>query len=243
MIGVAYRANIMPVRVLDSLAGTSSAIARGIRYSVDHGARVINLSVEFFDLLSGRPYTITSSPDVRDAIRYAGEHRVPVVVAAGNSGEADIPSKVLDDSIIYVGATTEHGCLADYSNFGHGVDLVARAAAATPRCPTTPLRARRQGGRNVQQVSFKHGRYGDFSIPRDRSGRIGLKGSRWRRRTSPASSPCCSRRRSSAAHPTTKQIAQRLTETARDLGRRGPIAITPPGLVDAAAALRGSRRR
>ena len=148
MIGVAYRADIMPVRVLDSLdEGTSSAIARGIRYSVDHDARVINLSVEFFDLLSGRPYTITSSPDVRDAIRYAGEHRVPVVVAAGNSGEAEIPSKVLDDSIIYVGATTEHGCLADYSNFGHGVDVVApgrrqrRRAAQRP-----PLRARRQGG-------------------------------------------------------------------------------------------------
>jgi FAD/FMN-containing dehydrogenase len=97
----------MPVRVLDSLdEGTSSAIARGIRYSVDHDARVINLSVEFFDLLSGRPYTITSSPDVRDAIRYAGEHRVPVVVAAGNSGEAEIPSTVLNDSIIYVGAAT-----------------------------------------------------------------------------------------------------------------------------------------
>ena len=179
MIGVAYRADIMPVRVLDSLdEGTSSAIARGIRYSVDHDARVINLSVEFFDLLSGRPYTITSSPDVRDAIRYAGEHRVPVVVAAGNSGEAEIPSKVLDDSIIYVGATTEHGCLADYSNFGHGVDVVAPGRwQRRRRCPTTPTaRPTPRRGATSSRSASSTAEYGDFSIPHDRSGRIGLKG-------------------------------------------------------------------
>ena len=145
MVGVAYRADIMPVRVLDSLGeGSSGAIASGVRYAVDHGAQVINLSVEFFDLLSGRPYTITSSPDVREAIRYAGEHRVPVVVAAGNSSEAEIPSRVLDDSIIYVGATTEHGCLADYSNFGRGRrSRRARGRRRRVAAQRSQLRARR----------------------------------------------------------------------------------------------------
>ena len=214
MIGVAYRADIMPVRVLDSLdEGTSSAIARGIRYSVDHDARVINLSVEFFDLLSGRPYTITSSPDVRDAIRYAGQHRVPVVVAAGNSGEADIPSTVLDDSIIYVGATTEHGCLADYSNFGHGVDVVAPGRRQRRRAAQRPaLRAQRQGGaqRPAGQLQARpvRGLLDPARSQRAPRAEGDLDGGAARhRRHRPAA-----RSKVLGAHPTTKQIAQRLTD-------------------------------
>ena len=42
-------------------------------------------------------------------------------------------------------------------------------------------------------------------------------------------------------HPTTKQIAQRLTETARDLGAPGPDRYYAAGLVDAAAALESGR--
>ena len=242
MIGVAYGADIMPVRVLDSLdEGTSSAIARGIRYSVDHDARVINLSVEFFDLLSGRPYTITSSPDVRDAIRYAGEHRVPVVVAAGNSGEAEIPSKVLDDSIIYVGATTEHGCLADYSNFGHGVDVVAPGGGSDAALPNDPhCLPNAKAGRNVQQVELQaqpvrrlldsarsqrpHRTEGDVDggAPRHRRHRPAarLEGPR-RASDDEADLPAADR-------------------TARDLGAPGPDRYYAAGLVDAAAALRGT---
>ena len=41
-------------------------------------------------------------------------------------------------------------------------------------------------------------------------------------------------------HPTTKQISQRLTDTARDLGAPGPDRYYAAGLVDAAAALRGT---
>ena len=243
MVGVAYRADIMPVRVLDSLdEGTSSAIARGIRYAVDHDAQVINLSVEFFDLLSGRPYTITSSPDVRDAIRYAGQHRVPVVVAAGNSGEASIPSTVLDDSVIYVGATTEHGCLADYSNFGHGVDVVAPGGGSDASLPNDPNCAPNgKAGRNVQQVAFKRGEYGNFAIPRDHGGRVGLKGTSMAAPHVTGVIALLLASKVLGAHPTTAEISKRLTDTARDLGAPGPDRYYAGGLVDAAAALRGTR--
>ena len=84
---------------------------------------------------------------------------------------------MLDDSIIYVGATTEHGCLADYSNFGHGVDLVAPGGGEDASLPSDPNCAPdAKTGRNVQQVSFSARRYGEFRIPHDQKGRIGLKG-------------------------------------------------------------------
>ena len=48
LTGLAFAARIMPVRVLDSQGeGEASTIAEGVRFAVRHGARVINLSLEF----------------------------------------------------------------------------------------------------------------------------------------------------------------------------------------------------
>src|SRR5205807_6644849 len=48
LTGIAYGAKVMPVRVLDADGlGDAASIGRGIRWAVNHGARVINLSLEF----------------------------------------------------------------------------------------------------------------------------------------------------------------------------------------------------
>ena len=48
LTGLAYGASIMPVRILDGSGdGDAATISRGIRYAVNHGAKVINLSLEF----------------------------------------------------------------------------------------------------------------------------------------------------------------------------------------------------
>ena len=119
--GIAYRARIMPLRVLDDEgSGDSVAIARAIRYAAKHGADVINLSLEF-------PTEVRACeiPDVLSALRYARRKGVVVVAAAGNQADGAVAYPARASSVIAVGATTTSGCEADYSNGGSDLDVVA----------------------------------------------------------------------------------------------------------------------
>src|SRR6476469_3036449 len=92
MVGVAYAAKILAVRVLDQYGeGSSYRVAQGIRYAVNHGARVLNVSIELSDGV--RPVSLTSAPDIRSALEYAKRHRVAVVGASGNSAVDNVPAK------------------------------------------------------------------------------------------------------------------------------------------------------
>ncbi|HEX6498824.1 MAG TPA: type VII secretion-associated serine protease mycosin [Micromonosporaceae bacterium] len=74
--GVAPKAKILPVRVLDenNRYDDAATVAKGLRWAVDHGARVVNMS------LGGG----TRSADLADAIDYAYAHDVVVVACTGN---------------------------------------------------------------------------------------------------------------------------------------------------------------
>lgn len=75
--GVAPFATVMPVQVLaNDGTGSSNDIARGIRYAVDNGANIINISL-------GGAY---NNPTVSDAIQYARGKNVLIVAGAGNEG-------------------------------------------------------------------------------------------------------------------------------------------------------------
>jgi type VII secretion-associated serine protease mycosin len=77
VIGIAPRAKILPVRVLDEENRYNDAIivAKGVRWAVDHGARVINLS------LGGNG----SSDALAAALDYAFAKDVVVVACTGNT--------------------------------------------------------------------------------------------------------------------------------------------------------------
>ncbi|MCF2147189.1 S8 family serine peptidase [Desmonostoc muscorum LEGE 12446] len=107
--GIAYDAKIMPVKVLnDSGSGSYNSIAKGIRYAVDNGANVINLS------LGGT----SSNRTLESAINYASSKGVVVVMAAGNDGDSspNYPARYASKSGIAVGAVDRNNNMADFSN-------------------------------------------------------------------------------------------------------------------------------
>lgn len=110
----AYEALIMPVRVgSPEGTATTTAIAKGLTWAADHGARVLNLS------WSG----VAGSSTITAAAQYAQSQGGVVVAAAGNSGTeialADNPY------MISVSATDSGDKLASFSSRGPYVDLAA----------------------------------------------------------------------------------------------------------------------
>jgi subtilisin family serine protease len=99
-LGVAPRAKILPISLAehDTLTGTQGIIT-AIRFAADHGAKVINLSLDGNSVLG-------CSPDLQQAISYAIKRDVVLVAAAGNSGdEANEPEQpAICAGVLAVGA-------------------------------------------------------------------------------------------------------------------------------------------
>lgn len=114
--GVAPDARIMPIRVLDDRgAGSYGSVAAGIRWAVDNGAQVLNLSL-------GGPFP---SQAIRSALEYAREQGVLPVVAAGNTGRGRVQFPASYDAAFAVGAVRYDEQLSFYSSFGSALDIVA----------------------------------------------------------------------------------------------------------------------
>lgn len=118
----------MIVRVCPDGDEYDKDVSSGIRYAVDNGAKVINLSL-------GK-YTSPQAKMVNDAIAYAAAHDVLIVAAAGNNGRdidtvAYYPSALDNagrpfENYIRVGASGRDGKKLQISNFGiRAVDLYA----------------------------------------------------------------------------------------------------------------------
>lgn len=133
MDGVADNVRILFVRTSPEGDEHDKDIAMGIRYAVDNGAKVINMSL-------GK----SLSPDkalIDDAVRYAISKDVLIVQAAGNShlnvdGYHKYPNPrfLFSDSLapnwITVGASDDNGQAADFSNYGKEVvDVFAPGVA------------------------------------------------------------------------------------------------------------------
>jgi serine protease len=122
LTGLASRAKIIPVRVLDSEGfGTARNIARGIRWAANHKAQVINMSFEF----SLGVNSCGKIKGICSAIKYAFKKGALVVAAAGNENGEPVAYPAGAPHVIGVGRTTKDACLASDSRTGAGLDLVA----------------------------------------------------------------------------------------------------------------------
>ncbi|MBV6628123.1 MAG: S8 family serine peptidase [Rivularia sp. (in: Bacteria)] len=129
--GIAYDAQIMPVKVLDDFgSGSNTSVANGIYYAVDNGADVINLSL-------GGSFP---SFGVSEAVKYASERGVTVVMAAGNSGGNMplYPARYADEYGIAVGAIDEDKNMASFSNQAGSEELTYVTAPGVDIYSTLP---------------------------------------------------------------------------------------------------------
>jgi subtilisin family serine protease len=120
--GIAPGAKIMSVKVLDAnRAGDSSQLAKGIRYAIDQGAKILNVSINGDG----------SSPDLDQALTYAGQKGATIVASAGNnSRDIDLapsyPASSAEPAVLTVTATQQTGGLLGIANRGlRSIDLAA----------------------------------------------------------------------------------------------------------------------
>ncbi len=155
--GMAFNVRIMPLKVIatdwdfafgNNNFGSAATVAAGIRYAVDNGARVLNLSLGFDGA--------TSLPAVEEAVQYAVSRGAFVSIAAGNNFEEGNPVEALAEianrvdgavSVAAVGRTLQR---AYYSSRRTSVEISA---------PGGDLRADPSGGITQQTYDF------GFSVP------------------------------------------------------------------------------
>lgn len=114
--GVAFGCLALPVKVVDSSGFASySCVAEGIKYAVDRGARVINLSI------AGD----VPSATLQSAIDYAWSNNVVVVAAAGNNGNTNLQYPAACAHVVGVSATEPDDSLATFSSYGSFVAFSA----------------------------------------------------------------------------------------------------------------------
>ena len=114
--GLAYEANIMPLKVLGANgSGNSSDIADAIRFAADNGAAVINMS-----LGSNQPSSV-----IQKACQYAVKKGVTIVCAAGNSFKEGVGYPAAFPECVAVSSVGPTGQLATYSSWGKQVALAA----------------------------------------------------------------------------------------------------------------------
>lgn len=211
--GLNWSVSIMPVRVLSSSGGgTVAGVGQGIRWAVDNGADVINMSLAW-DANSGDP----GERFVVEQIEYAISRGVTLVAGAGNdNGRITMPAAHPD--VIAVGAVDRNKQRAWYSNYGSQLDVVAPGGSQSSGSSTGGvLSTDVVSGR----LSYSYQQGTSFASPHV-AGVVALMYS------------------NGITDP--HQIREILADTAEDLGTRGFDTRYGYGLINAYAAVAGITR-
>jgi len=114
--GLAYNCSLMNVKVADDQGRFDSSVAaKGVIWAVDHGAKVINMS-----LVATEP-----SPSLEEAINYAWSQGAVLIAAAGNLVGDKIVYPAYYSNCVAVAATDSNDRVASWSSHGDWVDVAA----------------------------------------------------------------------------------------------------------------------
>lgn len=123
--GVCPQCTIMPVRVLAAMksngkvvgAGIVDNINNGIKWAVDNGADIINMSLGIRHSGGGLPH--------EDVIKYAISKNVIIVAASGNDGTSEKYYPGALPGVIAVGAVDQLGLVTSFTSYGANISVVA----------------------------------------------------------------------------------------------------------------------
>ncbi|ANE47334.1 serine protease [Paenibacillus swuensis] len=114
--GMTWFNKILPVKVLDqSGAGSTYAVAEGIIWAADHGAKVINMSLGNY----------AEAEFLHDAIRYAYDKDIVLIAASGNDNTERPGYPAAYPEVFAVAATDSNSRKAAFSNYGAYIDVAA----------------------------------------------------------------------------------------------------------------------
>jgi subtilisin family serine protease/putative cell wall-binding protein len=139
--GISWSDKVMPVKVMDENGtGWTSHLAAGIRWAVDHGASVINMSIGGY----------ANAQVLREAVDYAWAHDVVLVAAAGNNRSAGHVYPASFPHVISVTATQADDEFTNWSNYGADVDVSAPGGSVlTTNCNRTTVSTCKYTGMHI----------------------------------------------------------------------------------------------
>ncbi|WP_395369367.1 S8 family serine peptidase [Streptomyces tubercidicus] len=115
IMGLAPDAKILPIKTNDTIGGNANSIDGPLRYAVDHGAKVINMSFVTPRLDEGE----------KEAISYAIKKDVLLVGGSGNEGSSKPLYPAAAPGVLGVGAVGKDGTVLGLSNYGPHIRLIA----------------------------------------------------------------------------------------------------------------------
>lgn len=130
--GMSWYNRIMPVKVLDqSGAGSTYAVAQGIIWATDHGAKVINMSLGNY----------ADAQFLHDAIKYAYDRDVVLIAASGNDNTERPGYPAAYPEVFAVAAADSNKAKASFSNYGDYIDVAAPGVSIASTYPNNQYAA------------------------------------------------------------------------------------------------------
>ena len=112
---IAPECRLMNVKVANDAGRCEpSVVAKGITWAVDHGAKVINMSL-----------SMKASPNLEEAVNYAWSQGAIIIAAAGNKGGSEPSYPAYYAHCLAVAGTNTNNSLALLSSHGDWVDVAA----------------------------------------------------------------------------------------------------------------------